>query len=232
MRRVLVERGVPDAKIHDTPNGIDDRHLSPDATPSDAGRAALGLPTGRLFMYAGNLGELQGLDTVVRAFAARPAAHLVVVGHGVASGRLTTLATSLGAANIHFRGQVSLGEVGALIAQSDAQIVSLQDTPLLRVTMPSKVQTSLAAGRAVLAHVAGDAANLITSNRVGWAATPGDEDSLGAAIDAALAAPESMVREMGTRARRVYEDNFSETAGATRLAAALHDTMTYNGGHP
>lgn len=227
MRAVLVARGVPDAIIHDTPNGIDDSHLLPHATPSAAARAAFGLADGRLFMYAGNLGELQGLDALIRAFAARPDAQLVLVGDGVARTRLVALAHDLGASNVRFLGQVSLAQVGELIAQSDVQIVSLHDTPLLRVTMPSKVQTSLAAGRAVLAHAAGDAASIVTDNRVGWSAAPGDPEAVLAALDLALATSDAELEAMGRAARALFEERFSRDSGARRLSDALEATVAH-----
>lgn len=221
MRTLLTSRGVADDKIFDTPNWIDDGHLLPDLTPDGVDRAALGLPEGRLWMYAGNLGELQGLDVLVRAFARRPEAQLVLLGDGVARDDLARLASELRAPNIHLHPTVPVDEVGRYLAAADIQVVSLQDTPLLRVTMPSKVQSALAAGRPILAHAAGDAAGLVTGAGVGWAATPGVERALDQAIDAGLGLTESELRAMGGRARRVYDAQYSPNVGPQRLAAAL-----------
>lgn len=226
MRRVLVERGVPDGIVHDTPNWISDDHLLPGDAPDPQLRRDLGLPPGRLWMYAGNLGELQGLDALVEAFARRPEAQLVLVGDGVARPRLEELATRLGADNVRFAGSVPTSEVGRWIAASDVQVVSLQDTPLLRVTMPSKVQGSLAATRPVLVHAAGDAAAVVTGARCGWAATPGDAAALDAAIGDGLAVEEADLRAMGRGARRLYEEQFSPQVGPARLARALEAAVS------
>lgn len=221
MRGVLTSRGVPDAKIHDTPNWVEDDHLFPDAVPGDDERAALGLPRGRLWMYAGNLGELQGLDPLVEAFARRSTARLVLVGDGVARSRLEGLATRLGATNVTFAGSVSTDVVGRYIAASDIQVVSLQDTALLRVTMPSKVQGALAAARPVLVHAAGDAADVVATAGCGWSATPGDVDAILVALDAGLAASDDELATLRSRARAAYDADYSTTAGPARLAAAL-----------
>lgn len=221
MRGVLTGRGVPDAKIHDTPNWIGDDHLSPQALPSDAERDALDLPRGRLWMYAGNLGELQGLDPLIEAFAQRPGAQLVLVGDGVARARLEALTARLGATNVRFVGSVATDVVGRYIAASDVQVVSLQDTELLRMTMPSKVQGALAAARPVLVHAAGDAADVVTSARCGWSAAPGDVVALTAAIDAGLSASPDELATMRARSRATYEESYSPSAGPVRLAAAL-----------
>lgn len=225
MRDVLVARGVPDSKIFDTPNWIDDDHLLPAASPGDVDRNALGIPAGRVWMYAGNMGELQGLDALVTAFAQRPAAQLVMLGDGVARERLTARATELGASNIRFLPQAPLDQVGRFIAASDIQVVSLQDTPLLRATMPSKVQTSLASARPVLAHAAGDAAAVVTEAGAGWAAAPGDLGSTLRAIDDGLSATDSDLADMGRRSRAAFESRYSNDAGPSRLALALEGSI-------
>lgn len=221
MRHVLVQRGVPHGLIHDTPNWVSDGHLLPGSTADPLLRAELGLPQGRLWMYAGNLGELQGLDSLVEAFARQPDAHLVLVGDGVARARLETLVTRLGATNVRFIGSVATSEVGRWIAASDIQVVSLQDTPLLRVTMPSKVQTSLAAARPVLVHGAGDAASVVEAANAGWAATPGDAKVLDARIRSGLDLSAAELRAMGARSRRLFEREFSPRVGPRRLEQAL-----------
>jgi colanic acid biosynthesis glycosyl transferase WcaI len=226
MRRLLVERGIPDALIHDTPNWIADDHLLPDTSSSPRLRAELGLPLGRLWMYAGNLGQLQGLDSLVEAFARRPEAQLALVGDGVARSRLEALAASLGATNVHFVGSVATSEIGRWIAASDIQVVSLQDTPLLRVTMPSKLQTSLAAGRPVLVHGAGDVASVVQAADAGWAATPGDAEALDRSIRSGLSLDETGLGVLGSRARRLFESRYSPDVGPQRLASAVAAART------
>jgi len=225
MRDLLVERGVPDEKIFDTPNWVDDDYLSPDAVVSAEERHRLGLPPGRLFMYAGNLGELQGLDPLVRAFAKRPEAQLVLVGDGVARERLVSIARDTGAPNIHFLPQVPVNEVGPLIAASDIQLVSLQNTPLLRVTTPSKLQTTLAAARPALVHAAGDAARIVTEAGAGWAADPGDEEELLRAIDQGLSASSEELATLGRNSRATYLRHYSGVVGPKRLADAMAVSM-------
>ena len=221
MRALLVERGVPDDKIFDTPNWVDDDYLLPDLAVAGDERRAMGLPDGRLFMYAGNMGELQGLDPLLRAFARRPEAQLILVGDGVARERLVGLVDTMGAPNISFLAQVPFAEVGRLLAASDVQIVSLQDTPLMRVTTPGKLQTTLAAARPALVHAAGDAAEIVRRADAGWTARPGDEHELLAAIDAAMAASPDDLARLGRNARATYEAQYSAAVGPRRLADAV-----------
>lgn len=221
MRGILVGRGVPPAKIHDTPNWIDDGHLRPPGEWGAELREPLGLPPGRLFMYAGNLGELQGLEPLVEAFAACPQAQLVLIGDGVAKDVLRRSCAQRGLDNVHFLPPQDVSRIGDYIAASDVQIVSLKDTPLLRATMPSKVQASLAAGRPVLAHAPGDVAELIVRAGAGLAAPPGDIAGTAAVVRQFCAADEDRLRQWGQAARHCYEREFAPAAGAARLEKML-----------
>lgn len=236
MRHILVKRGVPDDKIFDTPNWVttDSAVSSHDAASDGAAlqhgegdRTALGLPSGRLFMYAGNVGEMQGLEPLVAAFAAVPEAHLVVVGDGVARPGLESILDRTGATNVRFLGHLPSDQVGAYIRASDIQIVSLQDTPLLRATMPSKTQSALAHGKPVLAHTAGDVAALIRDNHVGAVAAPGDIEGTIAAIGSLLAASDAQIAGMGSAARALSMEHFSSKVGLDRLETMLRTTDNF-----
>lgn len=225
MAEVLAARGIPRDKIHYTPNWTADPRAAaaergPSATLS-ASRAELGLPDGRLWVYAGNFGDLQCLDPLIDAFARRPQASLVLVGDGIMRDRLRAQADQLDAGNVHIRPRVSQADAQRLLESADVQVVSLADVPLLRTTMPSKMQTSLALGTPVLVHGAGDVAQLVTGAGAGWVASPHDIASLLAAIDHGLAAPQERLDAMGAAARDVYEREFTPEVGIAALEQAL-----------
>lgn len=221
MRAILTERGVDPVKLYSTPNWVQDDHLSPDVQASDALRSSLGLPSGPMFMYAGNMGELQGLGALVEAFGQCPQANLVLLGGGVARPKLEALAASHGWSNVHFVAPKESDVVGRYIAASDVQVVSLLDTPLLRATMPSKVQVSMAAGRPILAHAAGDVADVVERNGAGRATPPGDVGAASRVVRALASTPAADLRAMGHRARDYYEKNFSPAAGLNQIEAML-----------
>jgi len=217
MRDVLTERGVPDAKIFDTPNWVENRPL-PEKPRT---RADLGLPaSGRLFLYAGNLGELQALDDLVDAFSGA-AAHLVLMGSGIKLGDLERRLASSPQSNIHLLPPVAAHEVAEYYERADVVVVSLVDTPLLRVTMPSKVQATLAAGRPIFAHAAGDAAQVVLDADAGVAVTPGDAAATRVTINRLAALDDAALARLGANGRRYFDSNFSVTAGLDRLEAAL-----------
>lgn len=213
---ILIRRGVPPEKISWVPNwGLDDRV---DSHPEL--RRSLGLPRGPLFLYAGNLGQFQGLASLVDAFAQVPEAHLVLMGDGVERESLAQAAVVAPSGNIHVRGRVAADEVAAFVAASDVLVVSLQDTPLLRATMPSKVQSSLAAGKPIFVHGAGDVANVVVQAGAGLAVAPGNHQGVVAGLRE-LSSRSATWPHMGEAARRCYEEVFCPQVGISRLEAML-----------
>lgn len=225
MRELLGSRGVPDHVVVDTPNWVPDPG-TPTPHPAvradrDAVRAALGLPTGRLFLYAGNLGELQALDALVDTFAANPQAQLVLMGDGVARPRLLDLVARRGLANLHLLTARPADQIGAVLAAADVLVVSLADTPLLRATMPSKLAACLAAGRPVLAHTAGDVADVVRGSGAGLAASPSDPVASRAAVAQFVAMSPEQLAEHGRVAREVYLQRYTPAAGLDALERLL-----------
>jgi colanic acid biosynthesis glycosyl transferase WcaI len=226
MRPVLINRGVDPNKISSTPNWVvTDRLEQPNAPLASSRREALGLPAGRLFMYAGNLSELQGLEPLIDARAAVPTASLVLIGDGVSRARLQQLVADRGILDVSFVGSQPTERIAEFIAASDVQVVSLKDTPLLRVTMPSKVQAALASGRPILAHAAGDVTQVVSQASCGRSCEPGSITQTMWAIRSFMSLDQSELTAMGERGRTYYEQHFSATAGLNELEHMLNKTL-------
>lgn len=221
MADILVERGVLPDKIRWVPNWSESTELVDDG----AERHSLGLPTGPLFLYAGNLGKLQGLLPLVQAFATVPEAQLVLMGDGVEKADLARAAATAPAGNVHVRDSVSADVVPRHLGAADVLVVSLKDTPLLRATMPSKVQSFMAAGKPILVHGAGDVADVVTDSGAGVAVQPGLNGEVAHGIRT-LAKNPGRWQEAGRAARRHYEEFYAPNVGITRLESMLLDAAT------
>ncbi|MFC7486541.1 glycosyltransferase family 4 protein [Knoellia sp. CPCC 206453] len=216
MKDILVQRGVPADKIRWVPNWSDNAKAPDNA----AERRSLGLPSGPLFLYAGNLGKLQGLLPLVNAFADVPEAQLVLMGDGVEKDELSAAAADAPAGNVHVRNSVPADVVPHHLAAADVLVVSLKDSPLLRATMPSKVQSSMAAGKPILVHGAGDVADVVTDAGAGVAVRPGNHGEVADGIRELANQPDEWA-DAGVAARQHYEDHFAPDVGITRLESML-----------
>ena len=138
MKRLLVERGVDEAKVSVVHNWVGERDTT-ETAPGPPLRDRLGIPPDDfVLMYAGNHGAAQGLDPVVDAFARMDEdRHLVLVGGGIEKARLQ--ATSKDLPNVHFVESQPSAVARAWMQEADARLVSLVRRPLFAVTVPSKL---------------------------------------------------------------------------------------------
>lgn len=224
MAELLRGRGVPGDKLSVVPNWVDETVFRPvPRDPELAKRLGLaGFLAGFVVMYAGSLGELQGLETAVEAarlLADLPDLRLVLAGSGVTEPRLRALAR--GMSNVVFLGQQPPERMPDLLALGDVQLVSLRDLPLCHVTLPSKLQATLAAGRPVVGAVPGDAARLIERSGAGQAVPPGDPVALADAIRSLHALPPDAREKLGQAGRQYYLDHLSAGVGSAALADVL-----------
>lgn len=230
MRRMLVERGVDERKIYTVLNWAEESVTQRD----QADRGQFGAGTSKLsIVYAGNLGELQDLETVVRAAAQVKNVTditLTLVGAGVAEPRLKRLASELDATNVVFRGRVPYGDMGDIYASSDFQMVPLADLRIFRGTIPSKFQGSLVNGIPVITTVAGDVSDIVLTHQIGLVSAPGDVDGLAATFRKAYALTTNQRRAMGENARRYYAAEMSMKSGIDRIEEILASAANLSSG--
>lgn len=224
MRKLLIERGVPEDRTSVIYNWSDERTFRP--VPADAAfRDGLGLTSDDfVILYSGNHGAAQGLDVLIEAVALLPETarcHAVFIGSGVEKDALIRLAEDRAPERTHFLPAVSPDILPSIMAACDLQFVSLVDHPLFRVTVPGKVQAAMASGRPLLLSMAGDAADLVRGADAGFVAEPGSAEDLARAIVRARSRTSSDLQSMGANARQAYIGQMSSGRGGERLAEIL-----------
>ncbi len=208
-RNLLMERGVPSEKITVVYNWADEI-APPVSTTLPAGFDA---NDGIRFLFAGNMGAAQGLSALVEAAElvqkARPDVTFLFMGGGTERDALEAQALGLGLGNLRFLPRVPLAEVQSYLAAADVLIVHLKDEPLFRVTIPSKTQAYLFAGRPILMAAPGDAADLVAHAGAGSVAIPADPMDLAAKVLEMAAMTTEERAEMGARGQRFYKSDLS-----------------------
>lgn len=221
--RNLVEKGVPSQKIHVISNWVDPQtyyRAEPDAQLAQE----LGLAGRFNVMFAGNMGEAQGLETVIEAaklLESDERVQFILVGDGIALPRLLQLAQQQNLANVRFLGRYPSQEMPRLYALADALLVHLKDDPLFRITIPHKTLAYLGSGKPVLAAVAGDVASLITSNGAGIACEPENPQALAAAVHSLQSLSEQERQAMGERGMLAARTEYSRDALVGKIEAVL-----------
>jgi glycosyltransferase involved in cell wall biosynthesis len=222
MVRTLIQRGVNPQKAHLIYNwALEDSlpwsHVSEGYLPSRADATRI--------LYGGNIGDMQDLETAVRAaHQARDAGiHLTIVGDGIALSRVRALVAELGGTNIDFKGRVPRAQMHEFYRVADYALIALKDLPTFQGTIPSKFQAALSHGVPVITTVQGDVRDLVEDLSVGYTADAEDVNSLEAAFRAAAASTSNGRAQMAARARGAYLDHFSLDAGIAAVEQILID---------
>lgn len=175
-------------------------------------------------MYAGAIGELQGLDTLIDAASIlrdRRDIRITLVGDGVSKARLEHKAAELGLKNVRFTGRVPQEEIPLMVARADIQLVSLASSPFLAYTTPSKIPSLLASEVPIIAQLEGDGASLIRESGAGRVVRPGNAEELADAIQHLADVGEATRAAMGRSGRQYYEANLAAQAAAAKIIDAL-----------
>lgn len=218
----LFDRGVPSNKLYTVINWADEQALAQSA----AWNRPAALQEKFLVTFAGTMGAAQGLDTVVEAArilqANSPDVRFLMIGGGIEKERLQAIAPD----NMVFLPAVPMQEIGGVLQASDALLVHLRPDPLFAITIPSKTQAYLHAGKPILMGVAGDAAMLVEQAQAGLTFEPGNAAALADAISQLVALTEVERAAMGQRGRSYYDRELAFSVGTRAIRTLLEGLQT------
>ena len=205
-KRNLVNKGVPESKIHVMPNWADEEIYRP--VPFDEALAAEHGLSGRFnVMFAGNLGPAQALDNVLNAaerLSGIAGIQFVLIGSGVDRTKLESAARDRRLSNIRFIDRQPEAKMPEWFALANVLLVHLKRDPLFEITIPSKTISYLACGRPILASIAGDGAEVVQTAGAGLVCEPEDPEALAESVRRFYEMPPQQRQAMGDAGRSAF----------------------------
>jgi PEP-CTERM/exosortase A-associated glycosyltransferase len=206
LRGDLIARGVPTDKIMVSPNGVDLGLFGDPPPPDEALRAALGLAGAEIVGFIGSFYDYEGIDDLIAAMpalvAARPQAHLLLVGGGPRADALKAQAEASPVADrIHFVGRVPHAEVERYYSLIDILCYPRKKMRLTDLVTPLKPLEAMAQRRLVAASDIGGHRELIRDGETGTLFAPDDPAAIAQSLAGLFAASEQWEsrREAGRR---------------------------------
>jgi glycosyltransferase involved in cell wall biosynthesis len=190
------------------------------------------LPGKFIVLFAGTMGKVQGMDTLLMAAKQcsekLPEVHFILAGGGVEKKKLEKQAAEMELNNVTFLPPRPIETMGEVFAVADVLLVHLKDDPLFRITIPSKTQAYLYVGKPVIMAVHGDAAELIKKAEAGVVCNPEDPTAIARAVESMYKMDEKELATMGHNARVYYENELSLNAGVLKFEKIFDELVKTN----
>jgi colanic acid biosynthesis glycosyl transferase WcaI len=217
-RSNLLAKGVPDGKLAVIPNWVNEEHIRP--VPADNEfRRSLGMDGARIVMFAGNIGLIAGLESVLEAAAAlrhRPDIQFMIVGEGNAKAGLVARARTMALQNVTFLPTQPREILPQVLGSADVHLVTLKRR-MSTTSVPSKTYGIMASGRPAIAAVdpGSEVWRLVEAADAGVCVAPEEPGELARAIEALCDDPDRRQR-LGENAR-AYVTRHNTKSALTRL---------------
>ncbi len=175
-------------------------------------------------VFAGNLGTVQALDTLIEAAVElqdEPSFRLVLIGSGSRLAWLEDQRHSRGLDNVVLPGRFPMDVMPSIFECSSALLVSLNDDEIFSQTVPSKVQAYLAAGKPIIASLSGEGARVILEAGAGLTSAAGQVQPLVENIRRMMHMSPDQREEIGAAGRIFFNENFEIREQVLNLSEIL-----------
>lgn len=182
---------------------------------------ALQLGHGFNVLFAGNFGKVQALGTVLDAanlLLANKDVRFVLVGSGRCSDWLKQEVISRKLINVQLVGRFPPEAMPGILDQASALLLSLVGNQIMNRTVPSKVQTYLAAGKPIIASLDGEGARVVVESGAGLSCPAEDAKALAEVVLRLRAMSAKELQMMGEAGQLYFKKHFDPHMLAKRLA--------------
>ncbi len=171
-------------------------------------------PDGFNLIFAGNVGEAQGFDTLILTAQKLNQLNIPIywniLGDGRSKNQYIKKISKLNLSkNFIFHGSFSAEEMPYFFTCGDALIVSLKKSKIFSMTIPAKVQSYLACGKPIIASLDGEGARIIEESNSGYVSPSEDVEKLLNNIIKLYNLSNQDKKLLGLNARKYFEREFS-----------------------
>lgn len=202
-------------KISYIPQHAEDIYLQMDFTPTDDIAD---------FVFMGNIGIAQDIECIVDAaekIKHIPKFKMHFVGDGSYLEKSKLLVQEKGLNDkVFFHGRHSLEEMAEFYSLADACIITLKAENLVGLTMPSKLQGYMAAGKVVIGAINGAAKEVINESECGVCVNASDSKALAEVMKDFIENPDKY-KDCGENGRRYFTNHFTKKKYMEELKKVL-----------
>jgi glycosyltransferase involved in cell wall biosynthesis len=170
------------------------------------------LPSGFNIMFAGNVGESQDFETIIKAAELTLSEDInwIIVGEGRKLGWIKEQIQLRQLNNVFLLGRHAIETMPGFFNKADVMLVSLKDEPVFSLTVPAKIQAYMASSKIILGSLNGEGNVIINESGCGYAVNAGNPELLSDKAVLLKNLSKNKIIEMQMKSKQYYEDHFSK----------------------
>lgn len=184
------------------------------------------MPEGFIVMFAGNVGEAQDFENVMKSalLLKDTDVKMVIIGEG----RKKPWADQFIDENqlhdvVYMMGRYPLELMPSFFNAADVMFLSLKEEDIFSLTIPAKLQAYMASGKPVAAMINGEARKLIQEADCGVSCPSGDPEAFADCIRSLRDMPSTKLEELGSNGKRYFDKYFKKEKCMDALCNLLEE---------
>jgi len=179
-------------------------------------------------VFAGTLGTAQALDVILDAAEQvrdERRIRFFLIGHGSRAEWVRSEVVRRGLDNVVLPGRFPVDRMPAIYKKASVLLVTLTDSPIFAQTIPSKVQSYLAAGKPILGCINGEGARVIVEAEAGLTCDAMDATALASNIRHMSRMSTDELEMLGRNGKAYFMDHFESRKLAKELIENLRSLI-------
>ncbi len=175
--------------------------------------------------FAGNIGKAQSVDTIIKAANLSRNNKSIkwhILGDGSELENIEGLVKQYGLEDtVKLLGRKPVSEMPKYFSASDVLLVTLREDGILKITLPAKVQSYMAAGKPIISAITGEGSKVIEDSKCGFTGEAEDFEKL---YENAMKLYEMSEEErniMGLRGQQYFKENFTKEKLLNQLSELI-----------
>ena len=217
----IIAKGNFSHKIIHLPNWAEDVFIeseSPTLLPT--------LPDGFIVMFAGNIGEAQDFENVLKAACVlkdEKRIKFVILGDGRKKSWMNEFCIQNDLlSTVFFLGRFPLTSMPSFFSKSDVMLISLKDVPVFGLTLPAKIQAYMASSKPIVGMMNGEGANTIKLAKCGYCVNASDYRGLATDIKKLAGMNKSELNMLGFNGKQFALKQYDKTNLLNKLYSVIN----------
>lgn len=185
------------------------------------------LPNGFRLMFAGNIGEAQDMDNLMKVanlLGEEKDIHFCIVGDGRKRQYVEDYIKQHALEEtVHLLGRYPIDAMPLFFDKADVLLVTLKDSLIFNLTVPAKVQAYMNAGKPIIAMMNGEGPSLIAEARCGYSVPSGDAVAMAELIKRMRALDSEQLTKLGESGKVYCKSHFTFEKNMETILSLLND---------